>query len=92
MADNLKSALALSVSVLNAEHVISANLSSPWTVAKLAEGQEDSDRLWRLLKEAMIASVAVSVLVGVMLSNDSKAPLWWSRRDRCNLRVDCMGL
>lgn len=77
MAENgaLRSALGLSVSMLSAEHIFSATLSSPWTTGKLTQSQEDVTAFWRLFTEAAVASVIFAVVIGLILK-DSKALLF----------------
>lgn len=68
----LKGILALAVSVLSAEHVFSANLSSPWTTGKLAQSQEDKTAFWRLFTEASFASFIFAFAIGLLM-RDPKA-------------------
>jgi hypothetical protein len=73
MTDNglqgVKNALGFGVSLIAAEHFISAGMSSPWSVAKFAETQEDADQVWKLFKEASIASIVSSVIIGWLLGD-----------------------
>jgi hypothetical protein len=72
MENNLqgvKNALGFGVSLIAAEHFISAGMSSPWSVAKFAETQEDADQVWKLFKEASIASIVSSVVIGWLLGD-----------------------
>jgi len=78
MADgngSLRAALALSVSALSAEHVISATLSSPWSVAKFTQSDEDKRLVWKLFTEAAVASVIFAFVIGIMLDSDSHSLL-----------------
>ena len=80
MADgngSLRAALALSISALSAEHVISATLSSPWSTQKFAQSEEDKRLVWKLFTEAAIASFAFALVVGLMLDGEGGS-LWWS--------------
>lgn len=81
MADtngSLRSALALSVSALSAEHVISATLSSPWSVAKFTQSDEDRRLVWKLFIEAAIGSVVFALIIGILLSGESSHSVTWS--------------
>ena len=80
MAENgqLRNALALSVSALSAEHVLSATLSSPWSVAKFAQTDDDRRQVWRLFKEAAVASFVFAAIVGFMLRSEDSDALMWS--------------
>ena len=79
MAENgsLRSALALSVSALSAEHVISATLSSPWSVSKFAQSDEDKRMVWRLFTEAAIASVLFALIIGILLNGEGSHAVAW---------------
>jgi|SRR5271157_1201894 len=65
----VKNALGFGVSLIAAEHFISAGMSSPWSVAKFAKTQEDADQVWKLFTEAGIASVVSSVIIGFLLGD-----------------------
>ena len=65
----LRNALGFSVSLIASEHFISAGMSSPWSVAKFAQTPEDAAQVWKLFKEASIASVATSVIIGWLLGD-----------------------
>ena len=60
-------AFALSVSMLGAEHMFSANMSSPWSVATFAKSQTDVDRVWRLYKESAVISFISAGVIGWLL-------------------------
>jgi hypothetical protein len=67
MADNvqgLKNAMGFGISLLAAEHFISAGMSSPWSVAKFAESEQDAAQIWKLFSEAGAASL---ISAGIML-------------------------
>jgi hypothetical protein len=72
---SLRSALALSVSALSAEHVLSATLSSPWSTAKFATSDEDRRLVWRLFTEAAIASGIFALVIGLMLRDENSHSL-----------------
>lgn len=81
MADGngkLRAALALAVSALSAEHVISATLSSPWSTQKFVQTDEDRRLVWKLFTEAAIASFIFAVVIGVMMDGEEGGSLWWS--------------
>lgn len=63
----LKQALGLSVSMLSAEHIFSATLSSPWTTGKLTQTEKDKNAFWTLFTEAAIASFAFAAIIGFLL-------------------------
>lgn len=71
----LKNALGFGVSMIAAEHFISAGMSSPWSVAKFAKTQEDADQVWKLFKEASIASIVSSVVIAYLLG-DREVLVW----------------
>ena len=64
---HLLSALGLAVSMLSAEHIFSATLSSPWTTGKLTQTEQDKNAFWTLFTEAAVASFAFSVIIGFLL-------------------------
>jgi hypothetical protein len=72
----LKNALGFGVSLLAAEHFISAGMSSPWSVAKFAKTQQDQDQVWKLFYEAGAASVASAVVIAWLLRDWQV--LFWS--------------
>jgi len=81
VADNglrLRDALALSLSMLDSEHMFSATMSSPWSVAKFAKSQQDCAQVWKLFKESAVFSFAFAGLVGWILSEDNYDPLLWA--------------
>lgn len=65
----LKIVLGLSVSLLSAEHIFSATLSSPWTTGKLAKTKADHKAFWQLFAEAAVVSIAFSITVGLLLGD-----------------------
>lgn len=65
--DSLKNTLGMAVSVISTEHFMSAGLSSPWSVAKFAETQEDKDQVWHYFNEAATASLIFGGIVSYML-------------------------
>ena len=71
----LKDALAFSVSMIASEHWISASMSSPWSVAKFAKSDDDQRQVWELFKEAAIASLVGSAVIG-WLMGDFEAFVW----------------
>jgi len=72
---NLKNALGFGISLIAAEHFISAGMSSPWSVAKFAKTQQDADQVWKLFWEAGAASVASAVVIGILLK-DGEVLIW----------------
>ena len=72
----VKNALGFGVSLIAAEHFISAGMSSPWSVAKFAKTQEDADQVWKLFWEAGAASIVSAVIIGYLL--DDGQVLAWS--------------
>lgn len=68
MANGKESALiyafAVGIPLLLAEHVFSANLSSPWTTGKLAQSAGDQAAFWRLFGEAAFFSMLFAILIG----------------------------
>jgi hypothetical protein len=71
----IQSALSFIASTLTAEHMISAGMSSPWSVAKFAKTQKDKDQVWQLFTEAIIVSAGISILTAWMLGG-GEAYLW----------------
>lgn len=71
----LKNALGFGVTLIAAEHFISAGLSSPWSVAKFTESDEDERQVWKLFKEAGAASIASAAVIGFLLQ-DFEVFLW----------------
>ena len=67
--DSLKAALALAVSMLSAEHVFSASLSSPWTTGKLTQSEADRQAFWTLFTEAAVASYIFALAIGYLLQD-----------------------
>lgn len=65
----LKNALGFGVSMIASEHFISAGMSSPWSVAKFAKTEEDAAQVWKLFREAAIASVVSSLILGWLLGD-----------------------
>jgi hypothetical protein len=65
----LKDALAFSIAAIAGEHFLSAGLSSPWSVQKFSESEEDAAVVWRLFYHAAIASAVFAVIVGWMMHN-----------------------
>ena len=78
----LKSALALSVSMLSAEHVFSSSLSSPLTTSMLTETENDEAAFWKLFTQCVIASYAFAIVTGwILMQSDSKRdwrPFIWA--------------
>lgn len=72
----LKSALGFAVSLTAAEHFVSAGMSSPWSVAKFAETDQDKQQVWKLFTEAAEASIISALIIGWLL--DDSAAFWWS--------------
>lgn len=70
-----RNALAFAVSMIASEHWISASMSSPWSVAKFAKTQADVDTVWQLFKEAAIASLVGSAIIGALM-DDHEAFMW----------------
>jgi len=75
-SDSLKNALGFAVGTLTAEHMVSAGLSSPWSVAKFAKCDKDKQQVMQLFFEATAVSVAIAGITGVMLGGGSA--FWWS--------------
>ena len=75
-AQGLKNALGFGISLLAAEHFISAGMSSPWSVAKFAETDTDVAQVWRLFFEAGAASVVSSGVIAFLLRDWEV--FWWS--------------
>jgi len=75
-SDSLRSALGFAVGTLTAEHMISAGLSSPWSVAKFAKCEKDKKQVMTLFFEASGVSLAIAAITGIMLGG-GKA-FWWS--------------
>jgi hypothetical protein len=73
---DLKNALGFGVSLIAAEHFISAGMSSPWSVAKFAKTQQDADQVWKLFFEAGAASIVSAIVIGWLLHD--KTVLMWS--------------
>src|SRR6266852_7014550 len=71
----LKNALGFGVSLIAAEHFISAGMSSPWSVAKFAKSEEDANQVWKLFWEAAAASVVSAVIIAYLL-RDFEVFLW----------------
>jgi hypothetical protein len=71
----IKNALGFAVSALSTEHMISAGMSSPWSVAKFASSAEDKAQVSKLYREAMYASLVVTALTAWLL--DSVEVLVW---------------
>lgn len=69
--NSLKSALGLSVSVLATEHYFSASMSSPWSVDKFTQTDEDKRKVWALFNESVYASLIFAVVIAYMLKS------WW---------------
>lgn len=67
----LKDTLGMSMSVIGGEHFFSAGLSSPWSVAKFAESDEDQRDVWKYFHE----SAASSMIFGSVLSLTLKS-IW----------------
>jgi hypothetical protein len=65
----LKNALGLTTTVIASEHFISAGMSSPWSVAKFAQSDQDAKQVWKLFGEAMAASVVMAVVVSWLLGS-----------------------
>jgi hypothetical protein len=71
----IKNALGFGVSMIAAEHFISAGMSSPWSVAKFAETAQDEAQVWKLFTEAGVASIASAAIIGWLLG-DAEVFLW----------------
>lgn len=67
--ETLKNTLGLAVSVIGVEHFMSAGLSSPWSVAKFAETQEDKNQVWHYFREAASASMIFGGVISWMLKS-----------------------
>jgi hypothetical protein len=65
----VKNALGFGVSMIAAEHFISAGMSSPWSVAKFATTEQDAAQVWKLFTEAAYASAASAIVLGLLLSD-----------------------
>ncbi len=72
----LKNALGFSVSMMAAEHFISAGMSSPWSVAKFAQTDQDQKQVWKLFYEAGYMSVASAAVTAYLL--ESWQTFFWS--------------
>jgi hypothetical protein len=72
---SVKAALSWVASTLTAEHMISAGMSSPWSVAKFAQTSEDAQQVWTLFYEAVAVSGLIALVTGVMLGGG--AAIWW---------------
>lgn len=72
----LKNALGFGVSMIAAEHFISAGMSSPWSVAKFAKSEQDAKQVWKLFYEAGAASLASALIIGFLLRDGEV--LFWS--------------
>lgn len=68
-------ALAFVASTLTAEHMISAGMSSPWSVAKFAQTDQDKQQVWTLFIEALVVSGIIAAVTGIMLGGGMA--LWW---------------
>ena len=73
---NERIALGFVAATLTAEHMISAGMSSPWSVAKFATTAQDQAQVWTLFTEALVVSGIIAGITGVMLGGG--AVLWWS--------------
>jgi hypothetical protein len=71
----VKKALGFGVSMIAAEHFISAGMSSPWSVAKFAKSDQDKRQVWRLYWEAAGASVVSALIIGWLLG-DGEVIFW----------------
>jgi hypothetical protein len=71
----LKNALGFSVSLIAAEHFISAGMSSPWSVAKFAKTEQDAAQVWKLFTEASVASLVSAAVIGYLLG-DLEVFIW----------------
>lgn len=65
----VKDALGFGISLLAAEHFISAGMSSPWSVAKFAETDADKQQVWKLFYEAGAASVVSAGIMALLLKD-----------------------
>lgn len=74
--DNVRSALAFGVSAISAEHFFSAGMSSPWSVSKFAESDEDKAQVWKLFWVGAGASAAFAVALAAILGNSWTAFAW----------------
>ena len=72
---SVKDAIGFGISMLATEHFLSAGMSSPWSVAKFAKTDEDKQQVWKLFKEAGIAS-AISAAIMAWLLEDWEVLLW----------------
>ena len=72
---DLKSALAFATTVIAAEHMFSAGMSSPWSTAKFTESPDDKRIVWKLFGMSVAASLAFAVIVGFLMK-DNKALVW----------------
>jgi hypothetical protein len=72
----LKNALGFGVSMIAAEHFISAGMSSPWSVAKFAQTQQDEDQVWKLFFEAGGASIVSAITISWLIG--SREVFFWS--------------
>jgi len=71
----LKAALSFAVTVIAAEHMFSAGMSSPWSTAKFTENPDDKRVVWKLFGLSIGASLAFAVIVGLLMK-DNKALVW----------------
>lgn len=66
---SLKAALGLSTSIIAAEHFYSFNMSSPWSVDKFTQSQEDEEKVWTLFWESAAGAIVTAAVIGILLGD-----------------------
>ena len=61
--------LGISMTVISTEHFMSAGLSSPWSVKKFAETDEDKEDVWHYFWEAAVVSFIFAGFIFYMLND-----------------------
>lgn len=65
----LTAALGIAVAAIATEHEFSATMSSPWSVDKFVETQEDKDKVWKLFWWSAGASIIFAIVIALILDN-----------------------
>ncbi len=65
----LQRTLGISMAVISTEHFMSAGLSSPWSVKKFAQTEDDRADVWHYFWEAATASFIFGAFVAYMLKD-----------------------
>lgn len=66
---SLKNTLGMSMSVIGGEHFFSAGLSSPWSVAKFAESDDDQKDVWKYFNDSAASSMVFGSILSLTLGS-----------------------